>query len=194
MLACRLLLDMWLEISHWSCYRGHVWLLNSRTWQSSRSLTDLQIQPNPVGSSVFSSTLYEHVTEDWQAAFVFNIFIRLFSLFLFVLKFILSLLDLFFFLHDFSHLTHLNKITKNDFMFTWQTFLLASPGCHLTTAVQHCVRKFHFNQHFTISTARFKNTLEYLLGWKLEKLQGCKEALSPVRYSLSAQVYLTVIQ
>lgn len=97
MLACWLLLDMWLEISHWSCYRGHVWLLNGRTWQSSRSLTDLQIQPNPVGSSVFSSTLYENVTEDWQAAFVFNIFIRLFSLFLFVLKFILSLLDLFFF-------------------------------------------------------------------------------------------------
>lgn len=69
----------------------------------------------------------------WQKsqnrAFVFNIFILLFSLFLFVLKFILCVawtffFFSFFFLNGFCHLTHLNKITKNDFM------LYNPPGGH----------------------------------------------------------------
>lgn len=106
---------------------------------------------------------------------VFNIFIHLFSLFLFVLKFILCVFwtSLFFF----QRLLSSNSSKQNHQKWfhvvqsTWRTFLLASPGCHSTAVVQHCVRKFHFNQ---ISTARFKDTLDDLLGWKSETLHGCK--------------------
>lgn len=71
---------------------------------------------------------------------------------------------------------------------TWRTFLLASPGCQTTSVVQHCARKFHFNP---ASTARFKNTLEYLFGWYLEKLHGFKMSAFPrqiLQWSTNAQV------
>lgn len=117
---------------------------------------------------VFSNVFHfnHNLTKKTKRAFVFNIFIHLFSLFLFVLKFILCLFWTFFFyyfiLNSFCRLTHLNKITKNDFM------LYNPPGGHSYWLHQGANRQLWsntvwgssiFNQG---STAHFKNTHENL--------------------------------
>lgn len=132
----------------------------------------------------------------WQRTksgqFVFNIFIHLFSLFLFVLKFILCLLDLFFFFffffNGFCRLTHLNKITKNDFM------LYNPPGGHSYWLHQGAKR------HLWSNTVRGSSILTQLLLHALRThLSTCsadiwkscmdlKWVLSPVRYFNEVQM------
>lgn len=128
--------------------------------------------------------------KDQQWAFVFNIFICLFSSFLFVLKFILlSLCGPLFFSFFFKRLLSSNSSKQNHQKWfhvvqsTWRTFLLASPGRQSTAVVQHYVRKFHFNRG---STARFKDTRENLSGSSSGELHGCNQALSPVGYLQSS--------
>lgn len=109
-----------------------------------------------------------NVIKDEHRVFVFNIFICLFSLFLFVLKFILCVFwtsfSFFFFFNGFCHLIQLNKITKNDFM------LYNPPGGHSYWLHQGAIRQLWSNTVRGSSTLTtfllhaLRMTLEYLLG------------------------------
>lgn len=92
--------------------------------------------------------------------FVFSCFIQLFSSFLFILKFIHFYLFSFFFFFLTASITQLKKKERKEnenhqkwfhvVQSTWRTFLTASPGCHLTSVVQHWGSS-PLNPRFTVS-------------------------------------------
>lgn len=147
-----------------------------------------------------------NVTKDWQRAFVFNIFILLFSLFLFVLKFILCLLDLFFFFFFFLRLRSSNASKqKSPKMISCCTIHLADNPIGFTrvpsdSCWSETVWGSSILTKVSRSPARFKNTLEYLLGWKIGKAAQmersaftCQILLKSMKYKCTS-VYLTLIQ